>query len=186
VTVRRPAGPRRQAGRKLRAPRASAAGGRPAAGNGPADRAAAASPHPPAGATPRLFDVTICIDGASRGNPGRAAIGIVVLSGGEPVREIAERIGVATNNVAEYKALLRGLDEAAALGASTVHVQSDSELLVRQLLGQYKVRHDALVPLYREALAKMRRFEHMHVFHVPRARNAAADGLANQALDAET
>lgn len=106
-----------------------------------------------------------------------------MVAGGEPVREIAERIGFATNNVAEYKAMLRGLDEAAALGASTVHVQSDSELLVRQLLGDYKVRNDALLPLHREALARMRQFEHVHVFHVPRARNAAADGLANRALD---
>jgi ribonuclease HI len=138
----------------------------------------------PAPARSRFSDVTICIDGASRGNPGHAAIGVVVLAGGEPVREIAERIGIATNNVAEYKALLRGLDEAAALGASTVHVQSDSELLVRQLLGDYKVRHDALVPLHREALARMRGFDHVHVFHVPRVRNANADGLANRALDA--
>jgi len=127
--------------------------------------------------------VTICIDGASRGNPGQAAIGVVVLFGGEPVGEIAERIGFATNNVAEYKAMLRGLDEAAALGASTVHVQSDSELLVRQLLGEYKVRNDVLLPLHREAQTRMRQFEHVHVFHVPRARNAAADGLANRALD---
>jgi ribonuclease HI len=139
---------------------------------------------PPA-ARPRFSDITICIDGASRGNPGRAAIGVVVLAGGEPVREIAERIGIATNNVAEYKALLRGLQEAAALGAATVHVQSDSELLVRQLLGQYKVRHDALIPLHRDALARMRNFEHVHVFHVPRVRNAPADALANEALDAQ-
>lgn len=109
---------------------------------------------------------------------------MVVLAGGEPVGEIAERIGITTNNVAEYKALLRGLEEAAALGATTVHVQSDSELLVRQLLGEYKVRHEALIPLHREALARLRRFDHVHVFHVPRARNAAADDLANRALDA--
>jgi ribonuclease HI len=132
---------------------------------------------------PALSDVTICVDGASRGNPGQAAIGVLVLAGGEPVREIAERIGIATNNVAEYMALLRGLDEAAALRASTVHVQSDSELLVRQLLGEYKVRNETLIPLHREAVAKMRRFDHVHIFHVPRTRNAPADGLANRALD---
>lgn len=109
---------------------------------------------------------------------------MVVLAGGEPVGEIAERIGITTNNVAEYKALLRGLEEAAALRATTVHVQSDSELLVRQLLGEYKVRHEALIPLHREALARLRQFDHVHVFHVPRARNAAADDLANRALDA--
>ncbi len=110
---------------------------------------------------------------------------MLVLAGGEPVREIAERIGIATNNVAEYKALLRGLDEAASLGASTVHVQSDSELLVRQLLGEYKVRNETLIPLHREAVVKMRRFDHVHIFHVPRTRNAGADSLANRALDAK-
>lgn len=167
--------------------RPSAGGRRPARRSRRGDGALRPRVPPPARvatpARPPFSDVTICIDGASRGNPGQAAIGVLVLAGGEPVREIAERIGFATNNVAEYKAMLRGLDEAAALGASTVHVQSDSELLVRQLLGEYKVRNDALLPLHREALARMRQFEHMHVFHVPRARNAAADGLANRALD---
>ena len=136
------------------------------------------------GAAGPLSTVTICIDGASRGNPGDAAIGVLVLADHSMVREIAERIGVATNNVAEYKALLRGLDEAAALGATTVHIQSDSELLVRQVQGKYKVRNEALIPLYREALARLRRFGHVHIFHVPRTRNAGADGLANRALDA--
>jgi ribonuclease HI len=149
------------------------------AGRAPSGAGRSAGGRPAAG----LSTVTICIDGASRGNPGQAAIGVVVLAGGELVAEIAERIGVATNNVAEYRALLRGLDEAAALGASRVHVQSDSELLVRQLLGAYKVRNEALLPLYREGIAKMRRFDHVHVFHVPRTRNATADALANRALD---
>ena len=133
-----------------------------------------------------LSTVTICVDGASRGNPGAAAIGVLVLADHSMVREIAERIGVATNNVAEYKALLRGLDEAASLGASTVHIQSDSELLVRQIQGKYKVRNEALIPLYREALARLKRFDHVHIFHVPRTRNSGADGLANRALDAKT
>ena len=148
-------------------------------------RASSAARRAASDARGRLSDVTICIDGASRGNPGQAAIGVVVLAGGEPVCEVAERIGVATNNVAEYRALLRGLDEVSALGASMLHVQSDSELLVRQLLGEYKVRNETLLPLYREAVSKMRRFDRVHVFHVPRARNAAADALANRALDGE-
>jgi len=131
-----------------------------------------------------MSDVTICIDGASRGNPGQAAIGVLVLADHAMVREIAERIGIATNNVAEYRALLRGLDEAAFLGASTVHIQSDSELLVRQIEGKYKVRNETLIPLHREAVLRLRRFEHVHIFHVPRTRNAGADGLANRALDA--
>jgi len=151
----------------------------------------AAVPSRTARAAPRevaqgpLSTVTICIDGASRGNPGNAAIGVLVRADHSIVREIAERIGVATNNVAEYKALLRGLEEAAALGASTVHIQSDSELLVRQIEGKYQVRNEALIPLYREALARLRRFDHVHIFHVPRTRNAGADGLANRALDAK-
>jgi len=129
-------------------------------------------------------EVTVCFDGASRGNPGRAAIGVVVLKGGVPIREIGETIGTTTNNVAEYRALLRGLDEAAALGARTVRVQSDSELVVRQLLGQYKVRSRHLAPLHRQAVARMRRFEHVSVVHIPRDRNRGADALANHALDA--
>jgi ribonuclease HI len=128
-------------------------------------------------------ELVLCIDGASRGNPGEAAIGVVVLRGGVPVREIGEAIGAATNNVAEYRALLRGLREAEALGARAVRVQSDSELLVRQLSGRYRVRSDALASLYREALSRMRRFEGVEIVHVPREQNAAADALANRALD---
>jgi ribonuclease HI len=165
VTARRGSGPRRTPSR--RSPRAK--------------RTAV----PPTDAPRTLSTVTICIDGASRGNPGNAAIGVLVRADHAMVREIAERIGVATNNVAEYKALLRGLDEAAALGASTVHIQSDSELLVRQIEGKYKVRNEALIPLHREALARLRQFDHVHIFHVPRTRNAGADGLANRALDAK-
>lgn len=142
---------------------------RPARRRGPGDSA------------PR--DVTVCIDGASRGNPGAAALGVVVLRDGVPVREIGETIGVATNNVAEYRALLRALEEAAALGARTIRVQSDSELLVRQLLGRYRVRDATLASLHREALALMRRFERVQIVHVPRGQNAAADALANRALD---
>jgi ribonuclease HI len=129
-------------------------------------------------------DITVSFDGASRGNPGQAAIGVVVLKGGVPVREIGERIGTTTNNIAEYRALLRGLEEAATLGARTVRLQSDSELVVRQLLGQYRVRSLQLAPLHRQALARMRQFERVDVVHVPREQNEGADALANQALDA--
>jgi ribonuclease HI len=152
---------------------------------GPAGRSAArATQRRPASGG--LSTVTLCIDGASRGNPGRAAIGVLVRADHAVVREIAERIGVATNNVAEYRALLRGLEEAAALGASTVHIQSDSELLVRQIEGKYRVRNETLLPLYREAVARLGRFQHVHIFHVPRTRNTGADGLANRALDGDT
>jgi len=127
--------------------------------------------------------VVVAIDGASRGNPGPAAIGVAVLRDGRPVREIAEVIGVATNNVAEYRAFLRALAEAAALGARSVRVQSDSELLVRQLSGQYRVRSAQLLPLHRMALARRREFDEVSVVHVPREQNRAADALANRALD---
>ena len=128
--------------------------------------------------------VVVAIDGASRGNPGPAAIGVAVMRDGRPVREIAEAIGVTTNNVAEYRAFLRALEEAAALGARRVRVQSDSELLVRQLSGRYKVRSPQLVPLHRMALARRREFDEVSVVHVPREQNREADALANQALDA--
>jgi len=129
-------------------------------------------------------DVTLCIDGASRGNPGRAAIGVVAMRGGRAVREIGEAIGITTNNVAEYRALLRALAEAEALGARSVRVQSDSELLVRQLRGEYRVRSDQLAPLHRAAMARLRTFEAVTIVYVPREQNRAADALANQALDA--
>ncbi len=129
------------------------------------------------------MDLTVCIDGASRGNPGLAAIGVVVIQDGVPVREIGEPIGIATNNIAEYRALLRGLREAGALGARAVQVQSDSELLVHQLSGKYKVRSPALAPLHRQALARMRQFDQVIVSHVPRTQNQLADALANRALD---
>jgi ribonuclease HI len=127
----------------------------------------------------------VCIDGASRGNPGPAAIGVVVFDGRTPVREIGEAIGITTNNVAEYRALLRGLREAASLGARAVRVQSDSELLVRQLTGQYRVKSEALLALYRQVRQRMRHFETVSFRHVPRGQNARADALANRALDAE-
>jgi ribonuclease HI len=133
--------------------------------------------------TGHIEDLTVCFDGASRGNPGRAAIGVVVLKDGAPVDEIGETIGETTNNVAEYRALLRGLDEAARRGARTLRLCSDSELVVRQLSGRYKVRSPQLAPLHRTALAKMRGFERVTVVHVPREQNQGADALANRALD---
>ncbi|MBI4277822.1 MAG: ribonuclease HI family protein [Armatimonadetes bacterium] len=124
------------------------------------------------------------IDGASRGNPGPAAIGVVIQHGqGRVLREIAEYLGETTNNVAEYRALLRALAEAEALGAAELVVLTDSELLARQLQGQYRVRSAALTPLFGEAMARLRRFHRAAVRHVPRRRNAAADALANRALD---
>jgi ribonuclease HI len=126
----------------------------------------------------------IHVDGGARGNPGPAAIGVVVSTPeGDVIDEVAERIGVATNNVAEYRALLRGLQRAAELGAREVEVVNDSELVAKQLQGAYKVRHPAMKPLYDEATSALRGFDRWSVRSVPRAKNARADALVNAALD---
>ncbi|MHB8659421.1 MAG: ribonuclease HI family protein [Solirubrobacteraceae bacterium] len=125
------------------------------------------------------------VDGGARGNPGPAAIGVVVSSPeGETIDELAERIGVSTNNVAEYRALLRGVERAAALGARELEIVGDSELIARQLTGVYKVKHPAMKPLHEQAISALRAFDVWKIRTVPRAQNAHADALVNQALDA--
>jgi ribonuclease HI len=126
------------------------------------------------------------VDGGARGNPGPAAIGVVISdSDGEVLDELAETIGVATNNVAEYRALLRGVERARALGATEVEIVNDSELVARQLTGAYKVKHAAMKPLHAEAIGALRAFDRWRIRSVPRAENARADELVNEALDAE-
>lgn len=129
--------------------------------------------------------LVVHVDGGSRGNPGPAAIGVVVSTpDGDVIDEVAERIGVATNNVAEYRALLRGIERAAALGASQLQLINDSELVARQLTGHYKVKHPAMKPLYQQAIAALRDFDdRWSISSVPRAQNARADELVNAALD---
>jgi ribonuclease HI len=130
--------------------------------------------------------VVVHVDGGARGNPGPAAIGVVVSTpDGEVLDELSERIGVASNNVAEYRALLRGVELASALGASEVEIVNDSELVARQVTGVYKVRHAGLKPLHAEATAALRGFNRWQVRSVPRADNTRADELVNDALDAE-
>jgi ribonuclease HI len=133
----------------------------------------------------RVPKVVVHVDGGARGNPGPAAIGVVVSDpDGAVLDEFAERIGETTNNVAEYRALLRGLERAAALGAREVELVNDSELVARQLNGVYKVKHPAMKPLYEEAVATLRRdFDRWRIRSVPRAQNARADALVNEALD---
>ncbi|HEV8563695.1 MAG TPA: ribonuclease HI family protein [Actinomycetota bacterium] len=124
-------------------------------------------------------------DGAARGNPGPAGIGVLLETPeGEVVDEIAEGIGETTNNVAEYTAALRGLRRAAERGARDVVLRSDSNLLVRQLEGSYRVKADHLKPLHAAVLAEARRFERIRFEHVPRERNTEADRLANAGVDA--
>jgi ribonuclease HI len=128
--------------------------------------------------------VVVNVDGGSRGNPGPAGIGVVVTEpGGGVIDEVAEAIGVATNNVAEYRALLRGLERARDLGATEVEIVNDSELIARQLTGQYKVKHPSMKPLHREAMEALGGFERWKIRTVPRALNAHADALVNAALD---
>ena len=125
------------------------------------------------------------VDGGARGNPGPAAIGVVVAdAGGAVLEQLGEPIGETTNNVAEYRALLLGLERARALGATEVEVVNDSELIAKQINGQYKVKHAGLKPLHAEALRALAGFERWQVRTVPRAQNAAADALVNAALDA--
>jgi len=126
---------------------------------------------------------TMNIDGGSRGNPGPAAYAVVIARPGLPPVEEAESIGTATNNVAEYTALVRGLELAAELGVRRLDVRSDSELLVKQMRGEYRVKHPDLIDLYREAVALRGRFEGVTLTHVRRELNKRADFLCNEALD---
>ena len=123
------------------------------------------------------------IDGGSRGNPGEAGSGIVLALGDGRREDHTLYLGVATNNVAEYAALIAALERALALGVDTIDVQSDSELLVRQLRGIYTVRAPHLLPLWRHAASLARRFKRFGIRHVRRDRNAEADRLANVAID---
>ncbi|HEX9188254.1 MAG TPA: ribonuclease HI family protein [Vicinamibacteria bacterium] len=124
------------------------------------------------------------VDGASRGNPGEAGFGVHVTGlDGTVVASLYGYLGTATNNVAEYQALLHGLRFALDRGASRVEVFSDSELLVRQIEGRYRVKSPGLAPLHREAAGLLARFEGARVAHVPRERNREADALANRAVD---
>jgi ribonuclease HI len=129
--------------------------------------------------------VVVHVDGGSRGNPGPAAAAAVVSTpDGDVLDEAALTLGRATNNVAEYRGLLLGLERARALGATEVDVVNDSELVARQISGAYKVKHPDMRPLYLDAMEALRGFERWSVRSVPRAQNAAADALVNQALDA--
>ncbi len=126
--------------------------------------------------------VTVHVDGGARGNPGPAAAAAVITG---PVHdEASELLGTATNNVAEYRGLLLGLRRARELGATEVEVVNDSELVAKQVNGDYKVKHEAMRALYAEAMQALRDFERWSIRSVPRAQNADADALVNQALDA--
>jgi ribonuclease HI len=129
--------------------------------------------------------LVVNVDGGARGNPGPAAIAAVITDPeGELVEERGERIGKATNNVAEYRALLLGLERARALGASEVELIGDSELIVRQVEGEYKVKDPELRKLNAKVIKALGAFDRWSIRHVRRERNEAADRLVNAALDA--
>jgi ribonuclease HI len=124
------------------------------------------------------------VDGGARGNPGPAAAACVLSTpDGEVLAERVELLGTATNNVAEYQALLLGLRAAREMGATEVEVVGDSELIAKQVTGAYKVKHETLRPLHRAALQALGEFASWSIRTVPRARNASADALVNAALD---
>ncbi len=136
-------------------------------------------PEPGTVTTARLF-----IDGGARGNPGPAAIGLVMENeDGDAIWTHAETIGDATNNVAEYSALIRGLTEAKRLVVERLEIFSDAELIVKQLTGEYKVKNALLKPLHAQAVSLRRALAFCRVSHIPRAKNKIADALVNQALD---
>lgn len=127
---------------------------------------------------------TIHIDGASRGNPGDAAYAVVISRPGQPDVEEAGVLGQETNNVAEYTALVKALEKAKHLGLTRLRILSDSELLVRQVNGEYRVKNDDLRWLFDEAKGLMKGFASVTVSHVRREQNKRADELCNIALDA--
>lgn len=125
-------------------------------------------------------------DGASRGNPGTASYGFALFDPtGRPIREVGRVIGLATNNDAEYAGLVAGLEAALEAGVEDLEVRLDSQLLVRQVLGQYRVKAANLKPLHEKAVGLLARFSGTRVVHVPREQNRRADWLANAALDGE-
>jgi ribonuclease HI len=130
--------------------------------------------------------LVVNVDGGARGNPGPAAIGVVMSTpDGEVLEEHSERIGSATNNIAEYRALMFGLERALALGAREIELIGDSELVVRQVQGEYKVRDEVLWRLHKHVIRALAEFDSWSIRHVRREENEAADRLVNEVLDAE-
>lgn len=126
----------------------------------------------------------LMVDGASRGNPGEAGCGAVIYDErGKLLDEIHRYLGHTTNNVAEYEGLLMGLEGVLRLGGKALRVESDSQLLVRQLNGLYRVKDEKLKPLHQKASSLLRQLQAYRIIHVPREQNRVADRLANRAID---
>ncbi|AGB41777.1 ribonuclease HI [Halobacteroides halobius DSM 5150] len=131
-----------------------------------------------------MANLTMYTDGGSRGNPGPAGVGAVIYNNGQKVEELFEYIGRATNNVAEYKAVILGLKLLADnYSQAKIEIKADSQLLVKQLTGEYKVKSDNLKPLYQQIKELITNFSKVEFTHIPREENKEADALANQAMD---
>lgn len=128
--------------------------------------------------------LTINVDGASRGNPGKAGIGAVIRGGDNTIIErVGKYIGIATNNIAEYQALILALETAKQIGAEKINIYADSELMVKQIKGEYRVKNEGLKPLYQKAIGLLKDFKAYGIIHIERGKNQEADKLANQAID---
>jgi len=128
--------------------------------------------------------LTIYVDGASRGNPGPAAVGVVIKDEkGITTLKASSSIGRATNNQAEYTALIMALQEAKRLRASHLEIRTDSQLMAQQITGNYRVRNAHIRPLFEQAMQLLTTFQHCSIDHIPRDLNSEADALANEALD---
>ena len=129
-----------------------------------------------------MSHLEIYIDGASKGNPGPSGVGIVIYREGLRIKNISNYIGTATNNVAEYTALIYALEEALLLKTKSLEINTDSQLLARQLNKIYKVKHVGIINLYNRAVHLLTGFEKVLIKHIPRAENSLADKLATQAV----
>lgn len=130
------------------------------------------------------FDLIIQTDGASRGNPGQAGTDIVFLApDGQVLRTFGRYLGQTTNNAAEYTALIDAISEAHRSGARRVKILSDSELMVKQIRGEYRLKSPSLQPLFTKAIGLLRRFDRWRIEHIPRSENRRADGIANRSID---
>ena len=131
--------------------------------------------------TAKQYD--IYIDGASQGNPGPAGVGVIICQGSQVIKNISEYIGNTTNNVAEYTALIYALQEALVLKAGSIKINTDSELVYRQLRREYKVKSANILGLYNQAVRLMAAFTDITIQHIPREKNRGADKLASRAID---
>ncbi len=143
-----------------------------------------AAKKPPVDSAPPKSKAILWSDGAARGNPGPAGVGAILKSPeGEVLAAESQYLGHTTNNIAEYRALLLGLERALALGVAALEVRADSELLIKQLKGEYRVKSEGLKPLFEKARQLLARFESVQLTHVRRELNAEADKLANRGID---